>query len=122
VSEEEYREFYKAVAKDPLAETLGWSHFKGDTGSGVSYRAIMYIPAQLPKDFWQKVPSGVNNVRLMVKRVFITDDLGEEYMPRWLSFLKVTVDGPLKSAWNRMKLMSSRRFAVRWSRRRGTHR
>ncbi len=28
----------------------------------------------------------------MVKRVFITDDLGEEYMPRWLSFLKVTVD------------------------------
>jgi heat shock protein beta len=29
----------------------------------------------------------------MVKRVFITDDLGEEFMPRWLSFLKVTVDG-----------------------------
>jgi heat shock protein beta len=58
----------------------------------VSYRAIMYIPAKLPKDFWQKITSGVNNVRLMVKRVFITDDLGEEYMPRWLSFLKVTVD------------------------------
>ncbi|RXK36361.1 cation-transporting ATPase [Tremella mesenterica] len=92
VTDEEYREFYKAVAKDPKAETLGWSHFKGDTGSGVSYRGIMYIPAQLPKDFWQKVNSGINNVRLMVKRVFITDDLGEEYMPRWLSFLKVTVD------------------------------
>lgn len=58
----------------------------------MSYRAIMYIPAKLPKDFWQKITSGVNNVRLMVKRVFITDDLGEEYMPRWLSFLKVTVD------------------------------
>jgi HSP90 family molecular chaperone len=28
VSEEEYKEFYKAVAKDPTAETLGWSHFK----------------------------------------------------------------------------------------------
>lgn len=93
VSDEEYKEFYKAVAKDPSAETLGWSHFKGDTGSGVSYRAIMYIPAQVPKDYWQKVSSGINNVRLMVKRVFITDDLGEEYMPRWLSFLRVTVDG-----------------------------
>jgi heat shock protein beta len=28
----------------------------------------------------------------MVKRVFITDDMGDEFMPRWLSFLKVTVD------------------------------
>jgi heat shock protein beta len=52
----------------------------------------MYIPAQLPKDFWQKIASGLNNVRLMVKRVFITDDMGDEFMPRWLSFLKVTVD------------------------------
>jgi len=68
------------------------STFQGDTGSGVSYRAIMYIPAQLPKDFWQKIASGLNNVRLMVKRVFITDDMGDEFMPRWLSFLKVTVD------------------------------
>nr|ODN91222.1 cation-transporting ATPase [Cryptococcus depauperatus CBS 7841] len=92
VSEEEYHDFYKAVSKDPTATTLGWSHFKGDTGDGVSFRAIMYIPAQLPKDFWQKITSGINNVRLMVKRVFITDDLGEEFMPRWLSFLKVTVD------------------------------
>ncbi|KAI9632990.1 putative cation-transporting ATPase [Dioszegia hungarica] len=92
VPEDEYRQFYKAVAKDQSAETLGWAHFKGDTGAGVSYRAIMYIPSKLPTDFWQKITSGINNVRLMVKRVFITDDLGEEYMPRWLSFLKVTVD------------------------------
>jgi heat shock protein beta len=53
----------------------------------------MYIPKTLPQDFWQKITSGINNVRLMVKRVFITDDLGEGYMPRWLSFLKVVVDG-----------------------------
>ncbi|WRT69461.1 uncharacterized protein IL334_006447 [Kwoniella shivajii] len=92
VSDEEYQQFYKAVAKDDASESLGWSHFKGDTGSGVSFRAIMYIPSSLPKDFWQKMTSGINNVRLMVKRVFITDDLGEDFMPRWLSFLKVTVD------------------------------
>lgn len=92
VEEAEYRDFFTALAKDPQAETLGWSHFKGDTGDGVSFRAIMYIPYQLPKDFWQKITSGINNVRLMVKRVFITDDLGEEFMPRWLSFLKVVVD------------------------------
>lgn len=52
----------------------------------------MYIPDSIPKDFWSNIQSGINNVRLMVKRVFITDDLGQEYMPRWLSFLRVTVD------------------------------
>ncbi|TYJ54717.1 hypothetical protein B9479_004657 [Cryptococcus floricola] len=92
VDDEEYKAFYKAVSKDPFAETLGWSHFKADTGDGVSFRSIMYIPSSLPKDFWQKITSGIDNVRLMVKRVFITDNLGEEFMPRWLSFLKVTVD------------------------------
>ncbi|WOO77666.1 Endoplasmin [Vanrija pseudolonga] len=92
VSKEDYIDFYKAVAKDQTQEPLGWSHFKGDTQSGVSFRSIMYIPPVLEKDFWSKITSGLNNVRLMVKRVFITDDLGEQYMPRWLSFLKVTVD------------------------------
>lgn len=28
VADEEYKEFYKAVAKDQTAETLGWAHFK----------------------------------------------------------------------------------------------
>ena len=53
----------------------------------------MYIPSIVPKDFWQQMSSGLNNVRLMVKRVFITDDLGEGFMPKWLSYLKVIVDG-----------------------------
>ncbi|GMK55180.1 hypothetical protein CspeluHIS016_0202360 [Cutaneotrichosporon spelunceum] len=92
VPKEDYVEFYRAVSKDAKAEPLGWSHFKGDTASGIAYRAIMYIPETLPKDFWTNMRSGVNNVRLYVKRVFITDELGKEYMPRWLSFLKVTVD------------------------------
>jgi HSP90 family molecular chaperone len=28
VTDEEYREFYKATAKDASADTLGWAHFK----------------------------------------------------------------------------------------------
>lgn len=28
MSADEYREFYKAIAKEPMGETLGWSHFK----------------------------------------------------------------------------------------------
>jgi len=29
----------------------------------------------------------------MVKRVFITSDLGEDAMPKWASWIKVVVDG-----------------------------
>lgn len=73
----------------------------------------MYIPSTVPKDFWQKMTSGINNVRLMVKRVFITDDLGEEFMPRWLSFLKVTVDGESRIRRVMQRLIFSGRPTVR---------
>jgi len=33
------------------------------------------------------------DIRLMVKRVFITSDLGEDAMPKWASWVKVIVDG-----------------------------
>lgn len=41
--------------------------FQGDTGSGVSFRAMMYVPSSVPDDFWQKITAGVKNIRLMVK-------------------------------------------------------
>ena len=31
----------------------------------------------------------------MVKRVFITSDIGEEGLPKWASWVKVVVDGKL---------------------------
>lgn len=41
ISEAEYREFYQALDPTPDAETSGWTHWKGDSGSGVSFRAMM---------------------------------------------------------------------------------
>lgn len=45
-------------------------------------------------DHWVK-PSEQNSadVKLMVKRVFITSDLGESALPQWASWVKVVVDG-----------------------------
>jgi heat shock protein beta len=77
---------------------------------------MMYVPSSVPDDFWQKITAGVKNIRLMVKvrmgipfsrgeladgtlgcrqRVFITDDLGADYLPQWLRFLNIVVDGEL---------------------------
>jgi len=32
----------------------------------------------------------------MVKRVFITSDLGENALPKWASWVKVVIDGKLE--------------------------
>ena len=49
-------------------------HAQGDTGSGVSFRAMMYVPSSVPDDFWQKITAGVRNIRLMVKVSVARDD------------------------------------------------
>ena len=33
------------------------------------------------------------DIRLMVKRVFITSDLGEDALPKWAGWVKVVIDG-----------------------------
>ena len=45
-------------------------------------------------NYWQDTrPSHSSDVRLLVKRVFITNDLGDEPLPKWASWVKVVVDG-----------------------------
>ncbi len=67
VTEEEYKDFYQVLVKDQTGTPLGWSHWRGDSGSGVSFRALMYIPGKLPQDFWQDAMAGAKAIRLMVK-------------------------------------------------------
>ncbi|KAJ3488685.1 hypothetical protein NLI96_g2656 [Meripilus lineatus] len=92
VTEEEYIGFYQSTFKD-YEKPLAWHHFSGDSGSGVSYKAILYIPSRLDESFWQTGPTSLaKDVRLMVKRVFITNDLGDDALPKWASWVKVVVD------------------------------
>lgn len=92
VSDEEYKKFYKSFFKD-YEEPLAWQHFSGDSGSGVSFKAILYIPSKLDEQYWQQpLEYRSNDVKLMVKRTFITSDLGDNSLPKWATWAKVVID------------------------------
>ncbi|KAI0036712.1 heat shock protein Hsp90 [Vararia minispora EC-137] len=94
ISSFEYELFYQATFKDFAAKPLAWHHFSGDLGSGISFRTLLYLPGKLPEVYWQNpLQTVARDIRLMVKRVFITDDMGEDYLPKWASWLKAIVDG-----------------------------
>lgn len=70
---------------------LAWSHFKGDAGS-TTFRALIYIPSGLPNDFYSKDYVTLDSLKLFVRRVFITSDLGKDYLERHLNWVKVFID------------------------------
>lgn len=45
------------------------------------------------KEFWQSAKAISGGIKLLVKRVFITSDFGENGLPKWISWLRVIVDG-----------------------------
>ncbi|GAA5870032.1 hypothetical protein JCM3774_004341 [Rhodotorula dairenensis] len=90
VTEEEYVEFYKKTFKSTDGP-LAWSHFKGDAGS-TSFRALIYIPSGVPNEFYSKDYIQLESLKLFVKRVFITNDLGPNYLERHLDWIKVFID------------------------------
>ncbi|CAO3586496.1 unnamed protein product [Absidia cylindrospora] len=88
VSDEDYVDFYRAFTKNPSGDALTWSHYKGE--GDVEFRSIIYVPSAADPNFFQNLAEKVHNVKLFVKRVFITDEF--DLFPKWLSFLKGVVD------------------------------
>ncbi|XP_059317102.1 heat shock protein 90-5, chloroplastic [Lycium ferocissimum] len=89
VEKEQYQEFYKKTFNeflDPLAHT----HFT--TEGEVEFRSVLYIPGMAPLNNEEVVNPKTKNIRLYVKRVFISDDFDGELFPRYLSFVKGVVD------------------------------
>uniref|UniRef100_A0A803RAP7 Uncharacterized protein n=1 Tax=Cannabis sativa TaxID=3483 RepID=A0A803RAP7_CANSA len=89
VTTEDYNEFYKKTFNEYL-DPLASSHFT--TEGEVEFRSILFVPAISPTGKDDLVNPKTKNIRLHVKRVFISDDFDGELFPRYLSFVKGVVD------------------------------
>lgn len=88
VEESEYTEFYKALTKD-TKEPLSHTHFNAE--GEVSFKSLLYVPSAQPSDTFNKYGTVTDNIKLYVRRVFITDEF-TDLLPKYLSFLQGIVD------------------------------
>ncbi|CAI5462253.1 unnamed protein product [Closterium sp. Yama58-4] len=89
VEQAEYNEFFKNTFKeflDPLAHT----HFS--TEGEIEFKSLLYVPGMAPFDANDMFSGKTRNIRLYVKRVFISDQFDGELLPRYMAFIKGVVD------------------------------
>eukprot|EP00268_Persea_americana_P025144 TRINITY_DN244_c0_g1_i12.p1 TRINITY_DN244_c0_g1~~TRINITY_DN244_c0_g1_i12.p1 ORF type:complete len:817 (+),score=200.54 TRINITY_DN244_c0_g1_i12:69-2519(+) len=90
VTDEEYTKFYHTLAKDFSDEKpLAWSHFNAE--GDVEFKAVLFVPPKAPQDLYESYYNSKSNLKLYVRRVFISDEF-DELLPKYLSFLKGLVD------------------------------
>lgn len=88
VDEKEYIEFYKTLTKDNQ-EPLAKIHFVAE--GEVTFKSVLFIPKVQPGDSFNRYGTKSDNIKLYVRRVFITDKF-TDMMPNYLSFIRGIVD------------------------------
>jgi len=88
IEEGEYDEFYKSITKDkngPMTQT----HFIAE--GEVTFKSLLFVPNTQASESFNSYGKDTENIKLYVRRVFITDDF-KDMMPNYLSFVKGVVD------------------------------
>jgi len=88
ITDEEYDNFYKSLTKDDKG-ALRHSHFKAE--GELAFQSILYVPKKAPEGYYDKFYEKSNSLKLYVRKVLISDEF-EDFMPRYLSFVKGVVD------------------------------
>lgn len=88
VEDKDYNEFYRAITKD-TQDPLAHVHFVAE--GEVSFKALLYVPKVQPSDSFNRYGTKADNIKLFVRRVFITDQIND-MMPNYLSFIRGIVD------------------------------
>lgn len=69
---------------------MAWSHFTAE--GDVEFKAVLFVPPKAPQDLYESYyNSNKSNLKLYVRRVFISDEF-DELLPKYLSFLKVSTE------------------------------
>ena len=111
ISDDEYQEFYKMVAKDAMgSNATAWSHF--DAEGNINFKSLIYMPSQVPQQFMGgNLNSFKSSMKLYVRKVLISDDF--ELLPKYMSFITGVVDSDdLPLNVNRETLQESKIISI----------
>lgn len=87
ITDAEYNSFFKSLTKD-YDDPMFYTHFSAE--GEVEFRSILFIPSHSNANVFDTAVAQAN-IRLYVRRVFITDDF-RDLLPRYLNFIKGVVD------------------------------